>query len=663
MCTMKKICNRSMLLISLLIWGLAIEIPVFADTLKDQENLSAEGEVELEILQGPSNYWLDEDDKSTLIVEVTPADASVSVVMDDESIASLEPYKYQNYDYCYKIVPHKYGRTYFTVTASKDGKSISEEGDVIVYCSDFYYAENGEEITKIRIPSDQKYTVSYGFPEGFDGADKIKNMSWSSEDKTIFTVRNGVITPKSTGKSRLWTYLEKALNYSPYVDDLYKSIEVEVFDRVQSITTDKERYEGYPGDIIQIQATALPDNAEDKTLLFSSNNKDFLVDNTGKVTISNTATGTATITVTAKDTGLVTKEVEVSAIDVIKSIKPSAERIIVIPGDSIQLETVMEPKVENGLSFSSSSENISVDEKGMVKVSEKISKDEEAVISIKAKDTHSVAKAEIIIDVKTNVAGEIYNVNEGSTLEYAFRTSSDVKSADMIKIRNLDGTIARGEKIEKNSDGRYTLTITGIKRGNTGIILTAVVDRETSFYQYVNVTVLEKKVENTTEDKPKDEIKPQPKEETKVEPTVDVAEKQLEVAGVTYEVDGTEATAVSSRTKKGTIKIKSSVVIGGNTYKVTKIKKGAFKKTKASKLVIPASVKEIGDSAFEGSSLTQVTIGKNVTKVGKKAFYNSKKLKKIIVKGKKIKKVGKNAFKKLNKNVVFKLPKGMKLPK
>ena len=65
----------------------------------------------------------------------------------------------------------------------------------------------------------------------------------------------------------------------------------------------------------------------------------------------------------------------------------------------------------------------------------------------------------------------------------------------------------------------------------------------------------------------------------------------------------------------------------------------------------------IADHAFrKNAALKKITIGSNIKKVGKRAFLNSKKLKTIIFKGKKVPKLGSNAFKGIRKNAVFKVP-------
>lgn len=110
------------------------------------------------------------------------------------------------------------------------------------------------------------------------------------------------------------------------------------------------------------------------------------------------------------------------------------------------------------------------------------------------------------------------------------------------------------------------------------------------------------------------------------------------------------------------------------TYKVTacsdKVKTVTFtgSKKQLKSITIPATVTyqnmkfnvtEISKNAFKNQKkLTKVTIGKNVTKIGANAFYGAKNLSKITIKSKNLKKIGKNAFKKIKKSATFKVPKG-----
>lgn len=87
---------------------------------------------------------------------------------------------------------------------------------------------------------------------------------------------------------------------------------------------------------------------------------------------------------------------------------------------------------------------------------------------------------------------------------------------------------------------------------------------------------------------------------------------------------------------KTSITVPATVKIDGITYKVT----------------------SIASNAFNGNGmLKKVTIGKNITSIGAKAFYNCYNLKKITVKSANLKKVGKNALKKIKATAKIKVPK------
>ena len=79
-----------------------------------------------------------------------------------------------------------------------------------------------------------------------------------------------------------------------------------------------------------------------------------------------------------------------------------------------------------------------------------------------------------------------------------------------------------------------------------------------------------------------------------------------------------------------------AVTINGVSYKVTGISASAFKNCK---------------------NLRSVVIGKNVQVIAKNAFAGCSRLKKVTIKSVKIKKIGKNAFKDINKKAVIKIPK------
>ena len=103
---------------------------------------------------------------------------------------------------------------------------------------------------------------------------------------------------------------------------------------------------------------------------------------------------------------------------------------------------------------------------------------------------------------------------------------------------------------------------------------------------------------------------------------------------------------------KATSKTKVTVT-GVKSKKLTSATIGATVKIKGKSVKVTA----IGSNAFaKCKKLKKVTIGKNVTKIGKKAFYKCSALKTVTVKGKKVKSVGKNAFKGIAKKAKLKTP-------
>ena len=157
----------------------------------------------------------------------------------------------------------------------------------------------------------------------------------------------------------------------------------------------------------------------------------------------------------------------------------------------------------------------------------------------------------------------------------------------------------------------------------------------------------EKPTEEGTTEKPTEEGTTEKTEKPTEEGTTEKAEISTEeettediyvVSGYMYKVTGKKTAAVAgvSNKKKTSITVKNTVKINGETYKVTAVEANAFKDCR---------------------KLKKATIGKYVTTIGNNAFYGDKKLKKIVVKTKVLKKVGKNAIKGIDKRAQIKVPK------
>lgn len=118
-----------------------------------------------------------------------------------------------------------------------------------------------------------------------------------------------------------------------------------------------------------------------------------------------------------------------------------------------------------------------------------------------------------------------------------------------------------------------------------------------------------------------------------------------------------------------------TVVVNGTRYRVTnaqnkQVQAYGVQNKKIKKLTIAGTVRvkgvtckvtEIADKAFSYlNNMTSAVIGKNVTSIGKRAFYGNKRLRSITLKGKKLKKVNKEALKGISKKAIIKVPESKK---
>ena len=153
------------------------------------------------------------------------------------------------------------------------------------------------------------------------------------------------------------------------------------------------------------------------------------------------------------------------------------------------------------------------------------------------------------------------------------------------------------------------------------------------------------------------------------------APSYTEVGIKTWTCNNCGSTKTSTLAKLPMPKAGTKVVIGGNTYVVTKIgAEVSFSKanSKAKAITVPNTVSvrgitykitSIGANTFKNcKKLTTVTIGTNVRTIKAKAFNNCPKLKKVTIKTVSLSKktASKKSFNKVNKKMVIKVPKKAK---
>lgn len=301
------------------------------------------------------------------------------------------------------------------------------------------------------------------------------------------------------------------------------------------------------------------------------------------------------------------------------------------------------------------------------------------------------------------------NTKDGAYTSKLVYSTTDVTAVSLTKYSLSDEKSFNDGKIVldfKNSDGTEYI------HGMNGVTST---DGKLYLYMKNGVTVSEKKVDEKDED---ESNKDDQEESTEVKGE-EINTEQPPVEGDTVANDDEKYVVKETDIEKRTIEyvgptdknitkvtIPSSVVINGQTYKVTSIAKNAFKGcTKLKSVIVPNSVTNISSNAFKGckklndvtiganvktigtgafsscnkltkvtiannakltkigdkafykcTSLRKITLPKNVTTIGKSAFEGCKKLKSIVIKSKKLKKVNSKAIKNINKKATIKCP-------
>lgn len=237
-------------------------------------------------------------------------------------------------------------------------------------------------------------------------------------------------------------------------------------------------------------------------------------------------------------------------------------------------------------------------------------------------------------------------VNESQILEYAL--TPETASADMVSWVSSDNSIA-----EVSEDG----IVKAKKEGMVTILCKSTYDNTISDKIIIQVKSEKNEQEETTTEQQvttektevTTEVMTENTEET-VQPETAADQENVDTVRKGTKIEGKqcwfEITSVKKNTAKvigisnvkaASVKIPATVKYMDKTYKVTSIGKNAFK---------------------NNSKIKTVIIGKNIESIQERAFYGCKKLKTIKIQSTKLKKIGVNAFKKIDKNPVIYAPKG-----
>ena len=124
----------------------------------------------------------------------------------------------------------------------------------------------------------------------FEPDDVKEEITWSSSNEEIASVSNGIITAKGIGNATITAATTSGIK---------DQVNIEVYQKVESLTLDKQNVEMYVGDTSQVNATITPDEATYKEITWTSSRNSVATIENGLITAK--GTGETTITATTKD--------------------------------------------------------------------------------------------------------------------------------------------------------------------------------------------------------------------------------------------------------------------------------------------------------------------------------------------------------------------------
>ena len=186
-----------------------------------------------------------------------------------------------------------------------------------------------------------------------------KTVTWTSNNTSIATVDNGVVTAVKPGSASI-TATAGGKNASCTV-----TVKEEYID-VTSVTLDETSCSLMEGESFTLYATVKPDDATEKSVIWKSSNEKVATVYGGKITA--VSAGKATITATAGKVSA-TCEVQVTAKVAVESVTLDVKKITIYVGDTQTLTATVLPEnaTDKTVSWESSDDDVAIVQNGVVK--------------------------------------------------------------------------------------------------------------------------------------------------------------------------------------------------------------------------------------------------------------------------------------------------------
>ncbi len=245
-----------------------------------------------------------------------------------------------------------------------------------------------------------------------------QNVSWQTSDETVAVVTDGKVEAVGKGTAYITVKTEDG--------DFAAVCLVTVRQRPEAIEFSAEEYTVATKEEVQLVWTVLPENTNDKTVTFTSDDKEIAtVNDTGLVT--GIKAGTANIIATANDGGIV-GTVPVTVIQKAEGITVIGEETTVWVGENASFSAVVTPAdtTDKSVVWSSSDEKIAtVDADG------KITALKAGSCDIIASSVYGTAEGRITVTVLQQIEGiELSRTDKAMKIDESFSLTATVLPAD-----------------------------------------------------------------------------------------------------------------------------------------------------------------------------------------------------------------------------------------
>ena len=401
----------------------------------------------------PSSITLTEGDSQSLSATVSPGDATDKSVTWSSSAPAVA-----TVDQSGKVTAVKAGTATITVKTTDGGKTAT--CTVTVNAKVIAVTQVTLDVKTKELVEGESFTLKATVSP--DNASD-KSVTWSSSDETVAKVdQNGKVTAV---KARTAT-----ITVTTKDGGKTATCAVTVIAKVASVSLDKTEITLAEGETQTLTATISPDNAQDKSVTWSSSEEAIAkVDQNGKVTA--VKAGTATITVTTTDGGK-TATCAVTVIAKVASVSLDKTAITLAEGETQTLTATIAPDnaTDKSVTWSSSDEAIAkVDQNGKVTAV----KAGTATITVTTTDGGKTATCAVTVIAKVasvSLDKTSMTLTVGETQTLTATVAPDNAQDKSVTWSSSDATVATVDqdgKVTAVKAGTATITVTTTDGGKT----------------------------------------------------------------------------------------------------------------------------------------------------------------------------------------------------